>query len=128
MRAPVDTLRSVYGALGIAWPASYGDGGGRAPGRPPEGGRGPHEYSLEALGLDPAASGSGSAATRQHFQVPDEISRPQRPADDPPLPAVALPRGAGDGGPAERVGPHLDVGEPGGLQTGPAAMSGSTGL
>ena len=48
-------------------------GGGRPPGRPPKGARGPHEYSLEALGLDPVVERERFRRYQQHFQVPDEI-------------------------------------------------------
>ena len=73
MRAPVDTLRDVYGALGLAWPAAYGDAVADHLAARPKGARGPHEYSLEALGLDPAVERERFRRYQQHFQVPDEI-------------------------------------------------------
>jgi hypothetical protein len=73
MRAPVDTLREVYGALGLAWPSTYGAAVADHLAARPKGARGPHEYSLEALGLDPTVERARFRRYQEHFQVPDEI-------------------------------------------------------
>ncbi len=73
---PSTPCGDVYGALGLAWPAAYGEAVADHLAARPKGARGPHEYSLEALGLDPAVERERFRRYQQHFQVPDEILTP----------------------------------------------------
>lgn len=71
--APVPTLRRVYRELGLPWPATYGRAVDDHLAARPKGARGAHEYSLEALGLDPAAERARFRRYQERYRVPDEI-------------------------------------------------------
>jgi hypothetical protein len=73
MRAPVDALRDVYDALGIAWPAGHAGAVTEHLRARPKGGRGEHGYSLDEMDLDQAAERARFRRYQERFGVPDEI-------------------------------------------------------
>jgi hypothetical protein len=73
MRAPVDALRDLYDALGIAWPAGHAGAVTEHLRARPKGGRGEHDYSLDEMDLDQAAERARFRRYQERFGVPDEI-------------------------------------------------------
>jgi hypothetical protein len=73
MRAPVETLRAVYDALGIAWPDDHADAVMAHLSYRPKGGRGDHEYSLDEMDLDQTAERARFRRYQERFGVPDEV-------------------------------------------------------
>jgi hypothetical protein len=69
---PVDALRSVYDRLGAPWPGTYAAAVTDHLAARPKGSRGEHDYSLEALGLDPVAERARFRRYQERFGVPDE--------------------------------------------------------
>jgi hypothetical protein len=73
MGAPVDTLRTVYDALGIDWPDDHTRAVEAHLQARPKGGRGEHDYSLDAMQLDRTAERARFRRYQERFGVPDEI-------------------------------------------------------
>jgi hypothetical protein len=73
MRAPVDALRDLYDALGIAWPAGHAGAVTEHLRARPKGGRGEHDYSLDEMDLDQAAERARFRRYQERFGVPDEV-------------------------------------------------------
>jgi hypothetical protein len=73
MREPVETVRRVYGELGIDWPAAHEQAVTAHLAVRPKGARGRHEYSLPEMGLEVDRERARFHHYQERYGVPDEI-------------------------------------------------------